>query len=140
LKVLLQSIPRRGAYKLHIQDSIYRKISTKAISGPFDEEKGRFPKTFTKGVFTLFRIKGTLAGKDIIISIAPTRDKNYASTKCANQLVILESNIIKTINSMVEKQHDINNLQLSIGDYTCVSQFTIKYLFCDDSDTILGSS
>jgi hypothetical protein len=45
----------------------------------------------------LFRIKGTLVGKDIIISISPTQDKNYVSTKCANQLVIPESNIIETI-------------------------------------------
>jgi hypothetical protein len=50
--------------------------------------------------------------------------------------VIPESNIIETINSMGEKQYDINNLQLSIGDYTFVSQFTVKSLFCDDSDII----
>jgi hypothetical protein len=36
------------------------------------EEKRRFPKTFSKTIHALFRIKGTLAGKDIIISIAPT--------------------------------------------------------------------
>jgi hypothetical protein len=54
--------------------------------------------------------------------------------------VIPESNIIETIDSMYEKQYDISNLQLSIGDYTFVSQFTIKSLFCDDSDIILGSS
>ena len=41
---------------------------------------------------------------------------------------------------MGEKQYDIRNLQLSIGDYTFVSQFIIKYLFCDDSDIVLGSS
>jgi hypothetical protein len=41
---------------------------------------------------------------------------------------------------MDEKQYDISNLQLSIGDYTFVSQFTVKYLFCDDSHIILGSS
>lgn len=31
----------------------------------------RFPKTFSKCVDTLFKIKGSLAGKDIIISISP---------------------------------------------------------------------
>jgi hypothetical protein len=88
----------------------------------------------------LFRIKVTLVGKDIIISIAPTHDNNYVSIDCVNQLVIPESNIIETIDSMGEKQYDIRNLQLSIGDYTFVSQFIIKYLFCDDSDIVLGSS
>jgi hypothetical protein len=34
-------------------------------------EKGRFPKTARKSVSMLLRIKGTLAGKDITISIAP---------------------------------------------------------------------
>jgi hypothetical protein len=105
-----------------------------------NEKKGRFPKNFTKSVSALFRIKGTLGRKDIIISIAPTQDKNYVSTKCANQLVILELNIIETIDSMDEKQYDISNLQLSIGDYTIVLQFTIKTLLCDDSDIIPGSS
>ena len=104
-----------------------------------NEEKIRFTKTSTKTISLLSRIKGTLAGKDIIISIAPTRDNNYVSTKCANQLVIPESNIIEMVDSMDEKQHHINNLQLSIGDYTFVSQFTVKSLFHDDSDIILGS-
>jgi hypothetical protein len=84
----------------------------------------------------LFRIKGTLSKRDIIISIVSTQDNNYDSTKCANQLVILESNIIETIDSMDEKKHEISNLQLSIGDYTFVSQFTVKSLFWDDSDSM----
>ena len=104
------------------------------------EEKRRFPKTFSKTIYALFRIKGTLAGKDIIISIGPIQDNNYVSTECANQLVIPKSNIIETIDSMGEKQYDINNLQLSIGNYSFVSQFTVKSLFCDDSDIVLGSS
>jgi hypothetical protein len=54
--------------------------------------------------------------------------------------VIPKSNIIETIDSMGEKQYDISNLQLSIGDYTFVSQFVVKSLFRDDSDIILGSS
>jgi hypothetical protein len=41
---------------------------------------------------------------------------------------------------MGEKQYDISNLQLSIGDYTFVLQFVVKYLFCDDGDIILVSS
>lgn len=51
----------------------------------------RFPITFTKSVSKLFKIKRSVAGRDIIIAIS-----NYVSPKCANQLVIRESNIIET--------------------------------------------
>jgi hypothetical protein len=52
--------------------------------------------------------------------------------------LIPESNIIEKINSWNEKEYDISNLQLNIGDYTFVSQFVVRSL-CDDSDIILGS-
>ena len=89
----------------------------------------RFPKTFSTCVYTLFKIKGSLAGRDIIISISPTERSNYVSPKCANQLVIPVSNIVGTILLTREKQYDISNLYLSIGDYTFTSQFTVKTLF-----------
>jgi hypothetical protein len=38
---------------------------------PNNEEKGRFPKTSKNYASMLLRIKGTLGGKDITISIAP---------------------------------------------------------------------
>ena len=44
-------------------------------------------------VAILFRIKGTLAGKDITISIAPAERNNHISTEFANHVVISESNI-----------------------------------------------
>jgi len=103
-------------------------------------KEGRFPKTFSICVSALFKIKGSLARNDVIISIDLTQNNNYVSTKCANQLVIHESNIIETnFVDTSDKQYDISNLQLSIGDYTFISQFTIKTLFCDNSDIILGS-
>ena len=100
----------------------------------------RFPKTFSKCVDTLFKIKGSLAGRDIIISISPIEGSNYVSPKCANQLVIPESNIIETnFVDTIDKQYDINNLQPSIGDYTFISQFIMNSLFFNDSDIVLGS-
>lgn len=99
-----------------------------------------FPKTFSKCVSALFKIKGSLTGRDIIISIDPTQDINYASTECANQLLIFESNIIETIFfETSDKHYDITNLRLSIGDYTFIQQFNIKTFCCDNSDIILGS-
>ena len=57
------------------------------------EKKEKFPITLQTNVAILFRIKGTLAGKDITISIAPAESNNYIGTEFANHLVILESNI-----------------------------------------------
>jgi hypothetical protein len=76
----------------------------------------------------LLRIKGTLAGKDATISIDLTDHNNYVSTECANQLLIPESNITENINSWNEKEYDINNLSVNIGDYTFVSQFSVRSL------------
>jgi hypothetical protein len=42
-------------------------------------KKEDFLKLKKKSVAVLLRIKGTLAGKDITISIAPTEDSNYVS-------------------------------------------------------------
>lgn len=101
----------------------------------------KFPKTFSKCVSTLFKIKESLAGRDFIISIIPTEESNYVNAKCADQLVIPESNIIETnFVDTSDKQYDISNLQLSIGDYTFISQFTVKTLFFNDSDIVLGSA
>jgi hypothetical protein len=61
-------------------------------------EKGRFPKTLGKNFASvLLRVKGTLGGRDITISIAPTERNNYVTPEFANQLVIPESNISEKI-------------------------------------------
>ena len=62
-----------------------------------ENKKKKIPITLQRNVAILFRIKGTLAGKDITISIAPAKSNNYISTKFANHLVILESNIREEI-------------------------------------------
>ncbi len=97
----------------------------------------RFLETRSTCVRTLFNIKGSLARRDIIISINPIERSNYVSPNCANQLVIPESNIVET--NFFGKQYDISNLHLNIGDYTFTSQFTMKTLCFNDSDIVLGS-
>ena len=62
-----------------------------------------FPITLQKNVAILFRIKGTLAGKDITISIALAERNNYISIKFANHLVILESNIREELDFFGQK-------------------------------------
>jgi hypothetical protein len=105
-----------------------------------NEEKGRFPKTSRKYVSVLLRIKGTLAGKDVTISIDPSEHDNYVSTECANQLLIPKSNIIEEIDLWNEKKYSISKLQLNMGEYIFVSQFVVKSMWKDDGDIILGSS
>jgi len=57
----------------------------------------KFPKTSGNSASVPLRVKGTLGGKNITISMAPTGCNNYISTEFANQLVILESNIIEKL-------------------------------------------
>ena len=54
------------------------------------EKKEKIPITLQRNVAIIFRIKGTLAGKDITISIAPAKSNNNISTEFANNLVIPE--------------------------------------------------
>ena len=69
------------------------------------EKKENFPITLQKNVSILFRIKGTLAGKDITISIAPAERNNYISTEFANHLVIPESNIREELDFLDKKMN-----------------------------------
>ena len=57
----------------------------------------RFLETLPRDSKALSNIKGTLAGKDVIISISLAEDTNYITPKIANQLVILESNITEKL-------------------------------------------
>ena len=88
-------------------------------------KEGRIPKTSRSYASVLFRIKGSIAGKDVTIAISPAEDKNYITPKIANQLVIPESNIIEKLHCL--KKYEIIDLQLNIGDYTCISQFSIQF-------------
>ena len=55
-----------------------------------NQKQGRFPSTFKTYVSMLLRIKGTIRGKDIPISIAPSEHNNYISDEFANELAISE--------------------------------------------------
>ena len=43
----------------------------------------RFLETIPIDAKVLFKIKGTLAGKDVIIAISPAKEKNYINPKIA---------------------------------------------------------
>ena len=53
--------------------------------------------------------------------------------------MIPESNIIEKLDFFDKKKYDIKSLQLNIGDYTFISQFTVKTLLFDNGDIELGS-
>ena len=100
--------------------------------------EGRFPKNYSMCVNELVGIKGSLAGKEVLISIDFTRKNNYVSIEFANQLVIPESNITEANSfNANDKQYNIDNLHPSIGEYSL--QFTVKTLFSNNSDIVLGS-
>ena len=81
------------------------------------ENKEKISITLQRNVAILFKIKGTLSGKDITISIAPAESNNYISTIFANHLVIHDSNIREELDFWDIKQVEISGLQLNVGDY-----------------------
>jgi len=54
------------------------------IESKSEMKEGRFSRTSFNYASVLFRIKRTLAGKDITISIALAKRNNYMSPKFAN--------------------------------------------------------
>lgn len=68
-------------------------IDEKEIESKLEMKEGRFPKNYSMCVHAQIKIKGSLAGKEVLISIDLTQKNNYVSIECANQLVIPESNI-----------------------------------------------
>ena len=103
------------------------------------EKQGSFPCTSKTCISMLFQIKGTIRGKDITISTAPIERNNYISVDLDNEIAISYSNIGERLGLWNTKEYEISNLQLNIGDYTCVSQFLVKSLWSSDSDLDLGS-
>ena len=96
------------------------------------EKKEKFPITLQRNAAILFKIKGTLAGKDITISIAPAESNNYISTKFTNHLVIPESNIREKLDFSDRKQIEISGLQLNVGDYMVTLKFIVSSLWSFD--------
>ena len=102
------------------------------------EKKEKFPIILQRNVSILFRIKGTLVGKDTTISIAPAESNNYISIEFANYLVIPKSNIGERLHFWDRKQFEISGLQLNVGDYMVTSKFIVSSLWSFDGDIILG--
>jgi hypothetical protein len=58
------------------------------------KKQGRFPHTYKKYADPLLKVNGIIQGKNINIVICPTTKKNHINVDLANQLMVLESNII----------------------------------------------
>ena len=89
------------------------------------EKQGRFPPTYKKYVDLLLKVNGIIQGKNISITICPTATKNHINVDMANQLIILEQNIIENDTCLSNEKNDIKNLQLSMGDYEFIAQFNV---------------
>ena len=86
-----------------------------------DEKQGRFPSTLKTFVSMLLQIKGTIRGKDIPISIAPSEHNNYISDEFANELAIPDSNIGERLYFCKKKEYAISDLQWNIWRfYRCL--------------------
>jgi hypothetical protein len=103
-------------------------------------EGGRFPHTYKKYVDPLLKVNGIIQGKNINIVICPTARKNHINVDLANQLMVLEPNIIENDMCLSDEKYEIKNLQLSIGDYKFIGQFNVVSMYQDSVDIILGST
>jgi hypothetical protein len=88
----------------------------------------------------LLKVNGIIQGKNINIAICPTARKNHINVDLANQLMVLEPNIIENDMCLSDEKYDIKNLQLSIGDYKFIAQFNVVSIYQDSVDIILGST
>ena len=94
--------------------------------------------TSKRNVSILFRIEGTLGGKDITISIAHVESNNYIYTDFDNPLMLHKSNIGEGIYFWDKKQFEISGLQMNVGEYMVTSKFIVSSLWSFDGDIILG--
>jgi hypothetical protein len=104
------------------------------------DKQGRFPPTYKKYVDSLLKVNGIIQGKNINIAICPNARKNHINVDLANQLMVLEPNIIENDTCLSDEKYEINNLQLSIGDYKFIGQFNVVSMYQDSVDIILGST
>jgi hypothetical protein len=74
-------------------------------------KQGRFPPTYKKYVDPLLKVNGIIQGKNINITICPTARKNHINVDLANQLMVLEPDIIKNDTCLSDEKYDIKNLQ-----------------------------
>jgi hypothetical protein len=103
-------------------------------------EGGRFLPTYKKYADSLLKINGIIQGKNINIVICPTARKNHINVDLANQLMVLEPNIIENKTRLFDGKYEIKNLQLSIDKYKFIGQFNVVSMYQDSVDIILGST
>ena len=72
-----------------------------------DKKQGIFPRILKTYVSMLLKIKGTIRGKNITISIAPGERNNYISDEFANELAIPDSNIGERLDFCKNKEYAI---------------------------------
>jgi hypothetical protein len=103
-------------------------------------EGGRFLHTYKKYEDPLLNVNGIIQGKNINIAICPTARKNHINVGLANQLMVLEPNIIENKTCLFDGKYEIKNLQLSIDKYKFIGQFNVVSMYQDSVDIILGST
>jgi hypothetical protein len=103
-------------------------------------EGGRFSHTYKKYENPLLNVNGIIQGKNINIAICPTARKNHINVDLANQLMVLETNIIENKTCLFDGKYEIKNLQLSIDKYKFIGQFNVVSIYEDSVDIILGST
>jgi hypothetical protein len=104
------------------------------------DKQGRFPQTYKKNVDPLLKVDGIIQGKNINIVICPTAKKNHINVDLANQLMVLEPNIIENDTCIFDEKYEIKNLQLSIDEYKFIGQFNMVSMYQGSVDIILGST
>jgi hypothetical protein len=88
----------------------------------------------------LLKVNGIIQGKNINIVICPTARKNHINVDLANQLMVLEPNIIENDTCLFDGKYEIKNLQLSIDEYKFIGQFNVVSMYQGNVDIILGST
>jgi hypothetical protein len=91
----------------------------------FNVNKGRLThKGLSTPIFDILKVKGIVQGKNINVAICSYKE-NYINIDIANQLSILESNIIEKNFGKTQ----IKNLQVTIDGYKYISEFNVtKFL------------
>jgi hypothetical protein len=77
----------------------------------------------------LFTLKGSIQGKESIVVINVDDKDNYINIDLANQLLILEPNIIEKEDIFHKKQYEIKNLLVKNDDYEEISQFKVANMY-----------
>jgi hypothetical protein len=93
-----------------------------------------------KYVDPLLEVNGFIQGKNNNVAICSNARKNHINVDLANQLMVLESNIIENDMCLSDERYEIKNLQLSSGDYKFIGQFNVVSMYQDVVDIILGST